>query len=1394
MSQISTRIPELSSQDKRQLLAQLLQKQAQQAKITFPLSANQQALWFLYKLAPASWAYNVVFSARILSPVDVSALKTSFQTLSDRHASLRTTYSSDDGTPQQQVHPTLPVDFQQIDASGWSAEQAQEVLISEARCPFDLEVGPVMRIRLLTQTPDQHILLMVIHHIAVDLWSLMILLDELRSIYSAQKTGAQLNLPPLDLPAVTVHYGDYVQWQKQMLDSAAGERLRQYWHQQLSGELPLLNLATDHPRPAVQNFAGASQTFQLSLAVTQQLKALAKAEEVTLYMTLLAAYQVLLYRFTGQEEICVGSPTAGRMQREFSGLVGDLINSVVLRGNLSGNPSFKNFLVQVRNTVLAALQHQNYPFSHLVESLHPNQGAGRSPLFQTLFNFQKLPRMEELSEFILPIPSAVQVKFGELTLQPYPLAHQEGQFDLTLEMIETGGTLKGNFKYNSELFEHQTIARIVSHFQTLLESIVSQPETSVSSLALLTSPERHQLLTAWNATQTDFSVANSIHQQFEAQVQRTPQAIAVVCGDRQLTYQALNQQANQLAHCLQAQGVDPDSLVGLLMERSLDMVVALLGILKAGGAYVPLDPSYPQQRLIDLLSAAKIPLLLTQEKLVHNLSTNGLPQSESFAQALAANGTHLFVVDAHWNAIAEQPKTNPDSHVKAEQLAYVIHTSGSTGQPKGVMVEHRSVLNLADALGQAIYAHHPADQLLRVSLNGSISFDTSVKQIVQLLQGHTLEIIPEAIRFDGAALLSHLQDHRVDVFDCTPSQLELLIAAGLLEQAISPQIVLVGGEPISESLWKTLAVAENIHFYNVYGPTECTVDATVCPITASATKPAIGRPIANVQTYILDRHLQPVPIGVVGELYVGGAGVARGYLNRPDLTAERFVPDLCGQQSAHQYPAPRLYRTGDLARYRADGQIEYQGRSDQQVKIRGFRIELGEIAALLKQDPQVQDAIAIVREDTPGDQRLVAYVVPQTPATTVEKLRQLLIQKLPNYMVPSAIVLLDRLPLTSNGKVDRWALPAPDHAQFSSTTDYVAPQDKLELELTQIWQQVLNCQGIGVRDNFFEIGGHSLLVVRLFAKIQKKFGQNLPLSTLFQAPTVAELAEILRQLDCSSSWSSLVPIQSRGTKPPLFCVHDVFGDVLSYGNLVHHLGEDQPIYGLQAQGLDGRQVPCTEMKQIAANYIQEIKTVQPQGPYFLAGHSFGGIAIFEMAQQLYRQGDQVGLLALFDTFAPRTCVRLSFRERLPIHLENISRGGWGYLWQKGQQWQSWVKNRLEKIQYKLYKKAKRAGINLSLPHTLRNFYMREACDRALSAYEMQVYPGHLTLFQLNSESRFEGVGFQEVEPQMGWGKWVQGGLDIQSIEGSHASVLQEPHVKLLAEKLKTCLVKASTAE
>jgi aspartate racemase len=1143
-----------------------------------------------------------------------------------------------------------------------------------------------------------------------------------------------------------------------------------YWKQQLAGAPPVLELATDRPRSALRSSAlrapfetgqGARQSLELPKPLTERLKVFSQQEGSTLFVTLLAALNILLYRYTGQEDILVGSPVGDRTQVKRNGLIGAFVNTLVLRTKLSGNLSFRELLARVQEVTLEASAHQDLPFETLLEELQAERNLSHHPLFQVMFVLQ------EASTLSLTLPN--------LTVSSPQVESPIAALDLTLVLKETSQGISGWFEYNADLFDAATITRMTGHFQTLLEGILGNPDTRISDLPLLTAAERYQLLVEWNNTQADYP-KQTCHQLFEAQVERTPDAVAVVFEDQQLTYRELNSRANQLAHYLQGLGVKPDVLVAISVERSIEMVTGFLGILKAGGAYVPLDPSYPHERRAYKLQDSQTAVILTQERLVASL-----PDHKA----------SVICLDADWELIAQQNSENPVSETTVQNLAYVIYTSGSTGKPKGVMITHQGMVNHGIAIAKQFDLKN-SDCVLQFS---SMSFDIIIEELFPaLLSGARVVFRTEEMLSSTASFLQFVEREQVSILNFpTAFWHELVNGMSLLKQPMptSVRLVVVGGEKASRSAYSTWLqlVGEYPHWLNTYGPTETTVTATVYdPLAApetdhTRTNIPIGHPIANVQTYILDQQLQPVPIGIPGELYIGGTGLGRGYLNRPDLTSEKFIPNPFSDE-----PNARLYKTGDTVRYLPDGNIEFIGRIDFQVKIRGFRIELMEIERVVEQHPAVQQAVVIAREDVPGDKRIVAYLVLKPEQTfTSSELRRFVKEKLPDYMVPSAVVQMDTLPLTPNDKVDRRALPAPDLTRQEPSETFVAPRDELEVQLTKIWEQVLGIQPIGIQDNIFELGVHSLMAARLANQIEKAFNKNLPLTTIFQAPSIEQLAHILRQEAWSAPCSSLFVIQPGAAKPPLFCIH-VLGEGLSfYRPLARYLGQEQPLYGLAAQILDEQQAPPNQIEELAAYYIKEMQALQPEGPYFLAGVSFGGQVAFEIARQLMAQGQAVGLVALLDSESPGESQELSQLKRVSVHISNFFQSGPAYILNKVNTKIEDLSRRFQLISCKFYQWSGRP-----LPQRLRILSILEENRQAEEKYVPQVYPGQVTLFRSVDDQKYFSRAY--LESGYGWQDLAAGGVEIYDIPGDHLGILAEPNVQVLGEKLSKCLEQGQLAQ
>jgi amino acid adenylation domain-containing protein len=1038
---------------------------------SIPLSFAQQRLWFLDQFYPGSFAYNVPRAVRLKGKLDVQALQKSLDAILTRHEVLRTTFQAVNGEPVQIVAQDATLTLRTLDLTGDSHAEAMALGLAqeEVRRPFTLSADVMLRATLLRLSEQDHILVLVTHHIASDGWSRGVLFRELSAFYHAFQSGT-----PALLAELPIQYADFAIWQREWMQGETLQTQLAYWKDKLVGLPALLELPTDRPRPAVQSYQGAKQFPTYPKALLDGLRELSRREGATLFMTLLAAYQTLLWKYSRQEDIVVGTPIAGRNRPEMEPLIGDFVNMLVLRTDLSGDPSFRELLRRVRGTSLEAYDNQELPFEKLVEELERGRDLSRSPLFQVMFaleNMQSaLPQLPGLEVSVLDLDTG------------------SAKNDLILSLKEGDAGLKGKIEYNCDLFESETIARFSGHFQKLLEGIVTDPERKVGSLPLLTESERRQVVSGWNSTQADYDRNACIHSLFEAAVARNPDAIAVRLEDQQLAYRELNVRANQLAHYLRTRGVGPDSLVGLCVERSLDLVVGLLGIMKAGGAYVPLDPIYPKDRRGFMVEDARVRLLLTQKKLLPDMP---------------ANDAEVICLDQDWERIAQEPAGNPQSGVRPENLSYVIFTSGSTGRPKGVQLEHRNVVNFLTSVRQRPGLSEK-DVYLGVA---SMSFDASVLDFyLPLTTGACLALVTSDTIADGRALAERMRRFGVTAMHATPASWRLLLDSGW--QGDSALKVFCGGEALSWDLAQHL-LPRCSSLWNLYGPTETAVYSTIHQVRVPDGKVFVGAPIANTQIFVVDGYLQPAAIGVPGELCIGGDGVARGYLNRPELTAEKFVAD-----PFVKVPGARVYRTGDLVRRLPDGNIVFLGRMDHQVKLRGFRIELGEVEAVLAQHAVVRHNVVVAREDVPGDKRLVAYLVAQPGQTPdVHELRRSLKEKLPEYMVPSAFVVLESIPLSPNGKVNRNGLPLPDGTGLAAGEhEFVAPATPFQKTLAEIWSRVLRNPRIGIHDNFFELGGHSLLATQVVSRVRDQFQVELSPRMLFENPTVAGLADVIGQL------------------------------------------------------------------------------------------------------------------------------------------------------------------------------------------------------------------------------------------------------------------------------------------
>ena len=1058
----------------------------------FPASFAQQRMWFIEQLMPVSGVYNIAGAIRILGPLNVTALERSMQEVVQRHESLRTRFTTMKGVPMQviEVRADLKLVLEDLNAlTERERPSAQRLVREEVQKPFDLRRVPLMRAKLLRLGAQEHILVLTLHHIIADGWSLGIIVREISSLYASIDGGAPSSLE--DLP---IQYADYSMWQREWLATGVLERELEYWKKQLGGIAPL-ELPTDHPRPSIQNYRGKTIHFQVPPVLTQQLRELSQRESVSLYMTLLAGFQVLLYRYSGQRDITVGSPVAGRTMRETEEVVGLFINTLVFRADLSGNPAFDEFLKRVRNIALEAYVHQEVPFEKLVESLVPERNLSRTPLFQVMLTLQNSAQSE--------------ARLGAAKVENYTVDTATAKFEITLLMTESAREINCSWDYAIDLFDESTMEQMIANYEALLASIAANPKQSIARMPLLTRGQEEQIL-AWSRIQPE-PVEHTLHQLFALQAARTPHKIAVTFERNFLTYHDLNTRANRLAQYLIKLGIGPEVRVGICIEPSLETLIGLLGIIKAGGTYLPLDPNYPPERLRFMLEDSHAPALLAEGKL---------------KAKLPAGGHILVLIDEDWSLIQQESGENPEVNVDPDNACHIIYTSGSTGRPKGVIITHKNVVRLMSP-SRPWFDFDERDVW---TFFHSYAFDFSVWEIWgALLYGGRLVIVPHLVSRSPAEFLELLAREQVTVLNQTPSSFKQLMQArqaGRERPDLSLRAVLLGAEALEfQSLRHWIDYEPEVRFVNMYGPTESTVLSNYHQVKADEirnreTRSKIGKALSDASVHVLDEEMQLVPNGVKGEIYIGGQGLARGYLNQPALTAERFLPD-----SYSTVPGARLYRTGDQGSRRKDGCIEYFGRLDSQVKIRGFRIELGEIESLLSECPGVRHSVVMVREGVPGDKKLVAYQVAEE-GVTAQQIRDYLKERLPEHMLPSAFVMLESMPLTANRKIDRRALPVPPASRDLDDLSYVAPRTPMEERLALIWSEMLGVTRVGVEDNFFSLGGHSLLAPQIVYRMSETFHVDLPLRGLFESPTIANAAKLIEKLSQESpSNSSSGPMQ-----------------------------------------------------------------------------------------------------------------------------------------------------------------------------------------------------------------------------------------------------------------------------
>lgn len=1311
------------------------------------LSFSQRSMWTLCQFEGASPAYVIPTAWRIAGPLDVLSLERSLAEIVRRHDSLRTVFPVVDGSPVSRITPAEEFKIDQVDLrtlpQAAQEPEAQRLMALTFHHPMDLAEGPLFRVRLVRLKDDEHLLLIAIHHIVADGSSIGVLMDEMTALYNAFFKGQ--SSPLAELP---VQYSDFVEWQRSWVNSKFLEPQISYWKEQLKGAPSLTELATDRPRPIVQTYNGGTKYFNLSDALTAGVVALSRRSGVTVFMTLVSAFETLLQRYTHAEDIVIGCPIANRDRQEIQGLIGFFVNLMVLRTDFSGNPTFQEILRRVRDTMLFSYANHDVPFDKLVEELRPERNPGYNPVFQVMFAQQK---------------AGWQIlKLDGLKCESLPVDNGTCKFDLSLYIAEETEELSCWLEYNRDLFDSDSMERMVGHFQTLLEAIVADPNQPVATLSLMSAAEKHHALVELNDTAAEYPAEACVHHLFEKQVEKYPNDPAVVFEKQQVTYRELNRRANQLAHHLRKLGVGPDIPVALCIERGVDMLVGLLGILKAGGAYIPLDPAYPKARLALMVGDAKPPVLLTQEALL-----GVIPEFSG----------RVFCLDRDKGELAQESTENPGISQSPETLANILYTSGSTGVPKGVALPHRAPVNLLTSMSRKPGLTRQ-DRMLAVT---SFSWDIAgVELFLPLTLGGCVTIVSHETAADGIALQEEMKRSKVTFMQATPATFHMLLEAGW--KGDRQMKVICTGEQWHRDLAAELLPRVG-QLWNMYAPTETCIYSFGHRVTPEDLTIPVGQPVANTQFYVLDGSGEPVPPGIIGELYIGGVGVSRGYLNRGELTAQKYGPDPFSAD-----PGARLFRSGDWAKYSPDGTVQLLGRADDQVKIRGIRIELGEIETALSKMPGVNQA-AVVVAGTGADKRLVAYVIPSPGATLGNsEVRAFLQDKLPDYMLPSACVTMEAFPLTPSCKVDRRKLAAMDVKYELPVADFVAPRDPLERQLVQIWEKILNVKPVGVTQNFFDLGGHSLLAVTVLRQVEKNIGKKLPLVALFQAPTVEGFARIIRD----SGWSAppVIAVQPKGTKPPFFCIYDRF----DYGNLETLLGDDQPIYVLPFDEMFDKQMK-RGFVDVAQEFVARMRTVQAEGPYYVGGMCLGARIAFAIASELYKQGDTVGLLAIIDSPAPgyRTAIQrgtrmerlrfnllddlafewqilkeLNFRQKIEVIAETVKLDVTRYSWR--------LKWRMRKRFYS------RRGQEIPLEKRDTFQLMREAVRDFCPP---EPYPGTVTLFR---PTKRPGDSYRDIA--MGWGSSHFGQLEIHEVPGRHIEMLRKPNVEVLGRILSDCLQRA----
>ncbi len=1292
-----------------------------------PLSFAQERLWFLQNFYPESSAYNITALRRIDSPVDIDALRWALRTICERHEILRTNFLEVDGSPVQVVQENLPIDIAVYDLEHLEEAGKKAALDFHARelanHKFNLASGPLLRVALFRLTETEHCILATIHHIVCDAWSIGILLAELKGFYEERLTGRRFDSTRLPL-----QYGDYAVWEKDRQSSGVLASQIEYWKKKLKDVPNHLDLPVDRPHSAAIEYEAKHQHFVLGPRQSELVRGLLRQEGATPYMLLLAVFQAVLYRYSKQSAIVVGTPVSMRTRLELENVIGCLINTQALRADFPPGITTKQLLAQIRTTVLECMSHGDVPFETILSELVKERDLTRSPLVQVAFILQNTPRSAEY-----------EVVSGGTT------------FDMTLYMWERDGIFGGTIEYNANLFASETIACLAGCYETLAMEMATQPEAAIEGLSLLTAAQESEWFEKYNGPPASFP-QGCAHGWIEARAAETPAAIAVICGEERLTYREISERSNRLANRLRVLGVDVGSLVAICLDRSADLVIAALAVWKAGGAYVPLDPHFPPDRLDFMLSDSDATALITDEHLLKRLPR------------LTA---HTICVDRDRNQLRSEPAGMPRSSANADSLAYVIYTSGSTGKPKGVEVPHRSLVNLLGSM-QREFGMVSTDRLLAVT---TFSFDIAALELyLPLISGAPVVIAPREASSDSAALARLIAKEKITLMQATPVTWFLLLQSGWRGE---PGLkILCGGEALTRELARRLT-ATGCEVWNLYGPTETTIWSTVDRV-GREDRLSIGRPIANTQIHVLDETGQPVPPGVPAELCIGGAGLARGYLRREELTAERFI-------NSSRHGGARLYRTGDLVRRLSDGRIEWLGRLDAQVKLRGFRIELGEIETVLEQQAGVEKAVVIVRRDAAYEEQLVAYLTAKSPADLRSStLRRELQGHLPDYMVPAAFVVIEEFPLTANRKVDRKALLAPEYdprnrsrsgqmdgkAAVDENENALGPANHIESVMAEIWREVLGVETVNLNDNFFELGGNSLSAMRFISRLRSELGMEIPLRCIFISPTISSLADHINYIPADRGyrytseipeWNCLVPVQPKGDCTPLFFIagfNRADDTMWVLSRLIPHLGMDQPVFGFRPRWLQGG-VEYASVEELVQGFLTELRAIQPHGPYLLGGWCVGGIAALELATALIKQGEEVKMLLLIDTERPGKLHTLAtdmfFMRQRAIHMADVVIE---------------IARAAPRAKLEMASELVRRKLGIAQPVESREqdhvYWSKVRYRRLLYTHSPGRYSGHMTLITTQDQERSQKA--------LGWHGFAKGGLDVHAFPCDHDTI------------------------